>query len=152
MVTRSKILVLANEASYTWEHYAIASPREYWQLSPEMARESGAQEFFYEWMNKYHAGDFEDCGNANYTAIQCFASTWWGDHNFGCTIHQIEQCRIPTPLEIANWIEKRHGYAKGKVPDIARKIFVIHRRFQVVIANLKTDWVSFLCIEVIPRN
>lgn len=151
--TRSKHLVAANEATHTWENNRLSGPLEYWQLTPETMRQSGAQEFFFEWMGQYQEGKFRlecDSDSAQFTAIQCFASMWWGDFDYRCTIDQIERCQVPTANDIAYWIQgHHHDWTSAQVMDTTRKVYYIYKHFQMVIADLKTDWVSCLQFGVI---
>ena len=141
---RSRIAIAINEAAHSWSTKQICGPREYWQITPESANDSKAQEFFQDWMKEFRSGAYsQQCLAAGYTAIQCFAGMWWGDFDFGCTINQIERCSVPTACSIATWIQGQHpDWPAHQVVDTARKVYYSYKHFQLIISDLKTDWVT----------
>jgi hypothetical protein len=148
---RSRIPILANEAARTWGRKHMCGPMEYWRLTPESMRDSGAGDFFLSWMDRYHSGLYQhECDNARLTAIQCFASMWWGDFDYKCPIDQIERCSVPTAYDITAWIQEHNDWSESEVTDTARKVYFIYKHFQVVISDLKTDWVKLSFLQVLP--
>ena len=147
---RSRNIVVANEAAHSWDTKHICHPVEYWRLGPESAKEAHAKEFFRDWMKAYRSEVYsQQCDESRYTAIQCFASIFWGDFDFGCTIDQIERCAVPTACQITTWIQWQHpDWPASQVVDTARKVYYIYKHFQVVISDLKSDWVKLSLIEV----
>lgn len=143
VLARSRIPVPAGQAAHIWETGHICAPAKYWRLTPETMRESGAQTFFLDWFEAYRLGKYQDeCDGAHMTAIQCFASMWWGDFDFQCTVDQIERCAVPTTSRITTWIQGRYNWPPGQVTETARKVLFIYKHFQIAISDLKTDWVS----------
>lgn len=142
---RSEALVVANEAAHSWANKHINLPMRYWELTPDTIRESGAQDFFFGWLEEYKNGKIKtECDNTRHTAIQCFAAMWWGDFDYTCSIDQIERCSVPTANSISHWIEKTQEWTPSKVADTARKVYLIYKHFQISISDLKSDWVSYL--------
>jgi hypothetical protein len=140
---RSKISNPANEAADAWGKDHICAPMKYWRLTPDTMRDSGAQAFFLDWFDEYKSGKYQDeCDDTQLTAIQCFASMWWGDYDFKCTVDQIERCSAPTAHSIAKWIQGRYAWPAPRVTETARKVYFIYKHFQVAISDLKSDWVS----------
>lgn len=135
---------LVNEAILNWEKRQLCAPLNYWKRTPETIKESRSEEFFVEWMDQYEAGEYQDeCDGKNLTAIQCFASIWWGDFDFGCSVHQIEACSVPSAAVITAWIQRRYpSWSALQVIDTARKVHFISKHFQETIVNLNTDFVS----------
>ena len=150
VLPRSKIPVPADQAAHIWETHHICAPAKYWRLTPETMRESGAQAFFLDWFEEYRLGKYQDeCDGAHMTAIQCFASMWWGDFDFQCTIDQIERCAVPTTSRITTWIQGRYNWPPAQVTETARKVLFIYKHFQIAISDLKTDWVSCPLIKYV---
>jgi hypothetical protein len=146
--------MLHHEAAHIWKRERVYATIEYWGRTPETIRESKGKEFFAEWLSQYESGSYKDeCNNKNLTIMQCFASIWWGDFNFRCTIDQTELCSVPTATNITAWIQQRHAsWPTSQVIDTARKVFFAYKHFQAVTSNLKTDWVSLPLLDLHHRS
>lgn len=148
---RSRKEILADRATAAWNKHGLCSPMEYWQPTPESMKESNAKDFMLKWLDENGDGKGPaECKTAELTAMRCFASLWWGDYDFRCPIHNLEQCAAPRPGDIVRWIRgKYEDWPTSQVVDIARKVFFVYKTFEIAMSDLKADLVNCLSFEVI---
>lgn len=141
ITTKDKPTVAFSEAVRLFADKGVCGPLEYWRASPESIRGSGAEQFIRDWSREYEAGRYPECREAKLTQIQCFASLWWGVHDFSCRIDQIEQCSVVSECDIARWIHGKYGWPVERTIETAKKAYFIYKTFQNGLSDIKSDWV-----------
>lgn len=146
---RSKRGIPADEAVAAWDKYGICSPIEYWQPTPEAMKESEAQDFMLKWLEDYADGKVQ-CAAEQFTAMRCFASSWWGEFDFWCPLDNPAQCVAPKPREIMRWIQAQHeDWPTSQLVDTARKVYFVYKTFIISMSDLKSDLVSCPSLGVV---
>jgi len=77
-------------------------------------------------------------------ALQCYASTYWSNHNFECRLDQFEKCQIPTEATILAEIDKKFPKLTVKEKTWkARAVFFTIKNFETIALNHRTLHVSW---------